>query len=193
MTTACIHVAKKKTSCTSYFTWMTWSSQEENLESIIRLKKKLSTVFCMTDCGEVRHFLGMKLSYDRDAGTLQLSQEAHVARVVERFGLAECNAAKTPMEKGLQLQRDGAPTGEPYREMLGSLMYLMLCVRPDICFPVGYLGRYQQKPTDAHWQCLKRIVRYLKGSAKTVLQFNRNDDHPLVGFADADWAADNED
>lgn len=163
------------------------------VESISRLKKKLSTVFSMTDCGEARHFLGMKITYNWEEGTLQLSQEAHVARVVERFGLAECNAAKTPMEKGLPLQREGTLTAEPYRELLGSLMCVMLCVRPDTCFPVGYLGRYQQNPTETHWSCLKRIVRYLKGSANTVLQFHRNDDRPLIGFVDADWAADSED
>lgn len=163
------------------------------LESIVRLKKQLSKVFCMTDCGEARHFLGMKMVYDRKAGVLQLSQQAHVEKVVEKFGLAECNPAKSPMEKGLQLQREGKPTDQPYRELLGSLMYIMLCVRPDICFPVGYLGRYQQNPTEAHWQSLKRVVRYLKGSAKTVLKFQRNDAEPLIGFADADWAADSED
>lgn len=163
------------------------------LESIVRLKKQLSTVFRMTDCGEARHFLGMKIAYDRQTGVLQLSQQAHVEKVVNNFGMAECNPAKSPMEKGLQLQREGTPTKEPYRELLGSLMYIMLSVRPDICFPVGYLGRYQQHPTEAHWQSLKRVVRYLKESSNTVLTFQRTDAPPLIGYADADWAADSED
>ncbi|XP_065095220.1 uncharacterized protein LOC135717189 [Ochlerotatus camptorhynchus] len=120
----------------------------------------------------------MKIAYDRQTGVLQLSQEAHVARVLELFVLAECNPAKSPMEKGLQLQREGTLTAEPYRELIDSLMYIMLCVRPDICFLVGYLGRYQQKPTETHWQCLKRIVRYLKGSANAEDLVILNDGGP---------------
>lgn len=98
------------------------------------------------------------------------------------------------MKKGLQLKRDGPSTNEPYRELLGSIMYTMLCVRPDICYPVSYMGRFQQNPTDQHWQSLKRIVRYLQGTMGLCLEFKRDENAaPLVGFADSDWAADNED
>lgn len=73
-------------------------------------------------------------------------------------------------------------------------MYVMLSVRPDICYPVGYLWRFQQQPTVEHWQALKRIVRYLQGTKKLMLQFKRNPtSSPLVGYVDADWASDTED
>lgn len=54
--------------------------------------------------------------------------------------MVECNGVKSPMEKGLQLNRDHeSGCDQPYRELLGSLMYLMLCSRPDICYPVSYM------------------------------------------------------
>ncbi|XP_073831868.1 uncharacterized protein [Musca autumnalis] len=94
------------------------------------------------------------------------------------------------MEKGLQLQREsGNKCNHPYRELLGSLMYLMLCSRPDICFAVGYLARYQENPSELHWQHLKRIVRYLKGTISYKLHFKPNDE-TILGFVDADWASD---
>lgn len=95
------------------------------LTSIVRLKKELSAVFKMTDCGEANYFLGMKLMYNREEGTLRLSQEAQVTKILQRFDMVNCNSCKTPMEKGLQLKRDGPSTKEPYRELLRS----MLCVR----------------------------------------------------------------
>ena len=47
---------------------------------------------------------------------------------LEKLGMLECNPAKTPIEKGLQLSRKGNHTAQPYRESLGSLMYQILCV-----------------------------------------------------------------
>lgn len=145
------------------------------LSSIVRLKKELSAVFKMTDCGEVHHFLGMKVEYNRNEGRLRLSQEAQVVKILQRFGMINCNSCKTPMEKGLQLKRDGPSTNEPYRELLGSIMYTMLCVRPDICYPVSYMGRFQQNPTNQHWQSLNRIVCYLQGKMGLCLKFKRDE------------------
>ena len=148
----------------------------------------------MTDCGELRHFLGMKIDYDMESGVLQLSQEANIEKILKRFGMEECNPTRTPMEKRLQLLREGTSNGEPYRELLGSLMYLMLCVRPDICYPVAYLGRFQQNPTTAQWNALKRVVRYVSGTKKISLEFRRTEaTDNVIGYADADWASDTED
>ena len=60
------------------------------------------------------------------------------------------------------------------RELLGSLMYLMLSVRPEICYAVGYMGRFQQSTSDAHWIVLKRILRYLRGTQNMKLAYSRN-------------------
>ena len=70
-------------------------------------------------------------------------------------------------------------------------MYMMLSSRLDLCYPVGYMGRFQQNPSEVHWQSLKRIVRYLKGTKTKELVFNRNcNSRAIVGYADADWGSD---
>ena len=70
-------------------------------------------------------------------------------------------------------------------------MYIMLCVRPDICYSVGFLGRFQSNPSNEHWQLLKRVLRYLNGTKHKQLFFKRNtNSEVLVGYADADWAND---
>lgn len=50
----------------------------------------------------------------------------------------------------------------PYRQVLGSLCYLVTCTRPDLCFITGMLSRFMQNPGQHHWQALKRVLRYLK-------------------------------
>ena len=53
----------------------------------------------------------------------------------------------------------------PYTSAVGSLMYAMMCTRPDICFAVDMVSRYQSNPGPVHWKAVKRILRYLKGTA----------------------------
>ena len=66
-------------------------------------------------------------------------------------------------------------------------MYIMLCCRPDLCFSVGFLGRYQENPLEEHWQALKRVLRYLQLSRNKKLVFRTDHvSNKLVGYADAD-------
>lgn len=162
-------------------------------KSIEKLKNKLSTKFEMSDCGTLKYFLGIKIEFENRK--IKLSQESSIERGLTKFGMADCNAVKTPMEKGLQLpsEKQIKKCDEPYRELLGSLMYTMLSCRPDICFSVAYMGRFQQNPNEIHWQHLKRVVRYLKGTKNMKLIYYKCDKTPIVGYADADWANDTED
>lgn len=163
----------------------------KSLPDITKLKKKLSEKFEMTDCGELKHFLGIKIKYNITDGTMDLSQKSNIDKVLTKFNMMECNPARTPMDKGFTIPEDEQTTNQPYRELLGSLMYLMLCVRPDICYNIGYMGRFQQHPNENHWKALKRILRYLKGTNNINLRFKRNlNSKILVGYSDADWASD---
>lgn len=93
------------------------------------------------------------------------------------------------MEARLSLEAiSDKPTHELYRSLLGSLMYLMLGTRPDICFAVGYLSRFQECATDEHFKCLKRVLRYVKGTKDLSLVYRRSDSPTLLGWVDADWA-----
>ena len=77
----------------------------------------------------------------------------------------------------------------PYASAIGSLMYAMLCTRPDICFAVGLVSRYQSNPGLAHWEAVKRIFRYLRGTTDLILCYGGGNLR-LKGFSDADWAGD---
>ena len=77
----------------------------------------------------------------------------------------------------------------PYASVVGSLMYAMLCTRPDICYAVGLVSRYQSNPGEAHWKAVKRILRYLKGTMDYSLCY-QGKDLLLRGYTNADWAGD---
>ena len=59
----------------------------------------------------------------------------------------------------------------PYASVIGSLMYAMVCTRLDIAHVVGVVSKFMSRPGKQHWEAVKWILRYLKGSSDTCLCF----------------------
>ena len=97
--------------------------------------------------------VGMEMRRERAKRTLELRQTAYVDRVLERLGMSDCTPMEKPAEERLQLPRLPPGEGEDsyeYMCMVGCLMYLAVCTRPDIAFIVQVLSRYLQ--------CAGRII-----------------------------------
>jgi hypothetical protein len=73
----------------------------------------------------------------------------------------------------------------PYREAVGSIMYAAIGTCPDVAFAVATLSRFLEKPGRAHWEAVKRVTRYLKGTRDLRLTFGGKN-QTLTGYADAD-------
>lgn len=93
----------------------------------------------------------------------------------------------------MQESKNEKETDQPFRELIGRLQYLALISRPDIFVAVNLLSSFQDKPSDEHYGCLKRILRYLQGTKDLRLIYRKCDDTKLKGFADADFANNLED
>ncbi|XP_057965280.1 secreted RxLR effector protein 161-like [Malania oleifera] len=76
----------------------------------------------------------------------------------------------------------------PYASAVGSLMYAQVCIRPDIAFAVGMLGRYQSNPGMDHWKPAKKVMRYLQGTKDYMLTYKHVDDLEVVVYTDLDFA-----
>ena len=73
----------------------------------------------------------------------------------------------------------------PYFSVIGSLLYLANCTRPDIAFSVNLLARYSSSPTQRHWNGIKHILRYLQGTTDMGLFYSKESKQQLFGYADA--------
>ncbi len=169
-----------------------------NMEMINATKEWLSSIFEMKDMGEANYVLGVKILRNRSKRFLGLSQETYIKKILERFQMHNSKPVDTPIEKACTLSLDQCPKTDeernemsrvPYANAVGSLMYAVMCTRPDICFAVGLVSRYQSNPGPAHWRAVKRIFRYLRGTSDFVLCYGAADLR-LRGFCDADWAGD---
>ena len=77
----------------------------------------------------------------------------------------------------------------PYDSTVGSLMYAMLCTRPDICYSVGMVSRYQSNPRPKYWQAVKHILKYLQRTIDYMLVY-RSEDLIPIGYTDLDFQSD---
>ena len=113
-------------------------------DGIKMIKQQLSAEFKIRDLEEIKTFMGLSVSIDHDNGVLEINHPRYAKRIVERFDMDQSKPVATPIEPRLCLDRntDAEPVDVPYREAIGSLMYLMKGSRPDLCFAVNYLSRF---------------------------------------------------
>ncbi|KZV56002.1 hypothetical protein F511_12701 [Dorcoceras hygrometricum] len=126
-------------------------------EEIDKLKKELSKKFAMKDLGAAKQILGMRIIRDRVNGILKLSQGEYVKKVVSRFNMTEAKPVSTPLASHFKLTEALLPSTKqeqdymnkvPYASVVGSLMYAMVCTRPDIAHAVGVVSRFMSNPAD---------------------------------------------
>lgn len=147
--------------------------------------------FKITCTKEVGNFLGIEICRLKD-GSIFINQGKYIENIVERFNLSDANYASTPIEVGWDANdfiKDNC-SNIPYREAVGSLMFVQLVSRPDISFAVNIASRVLDKPTKAHWLLVKRIIRFLKGTADLGLFYKKNDN--FATYSDADFGGDKE-
>ena len=77
----------------------------------------------------------------------------------------------------------------PYSSTVGNLMYVMVCIGPDIAHVVVVVSRYMNNLGKEHWKAVQWILRYLRGTTSHALCFGESDT-VLQGYVDADMAGD---
>ena len=112
----------------------------------------------------------------------------------ERFQMDQLKPSRTPVDLNLKLQtaQNGYEDVDQriYRSLVGSLLYLTKQTRQDIMFRVNILSRHMNAPSNQHWMCGKRLLRYLQGSKGLKLTYTKEASCDLVGESDADWSGD---
>ncbi|CAI7790129.1 unnamed protein product [Closterium sp. NIES-53] len=116
------------------------------------------------------------------------------APVLQRFGFTYSSPQSTPLPIGHSLSAPPSdesvePSG-PYPELVGCLMYLMTCTRPDLAYPLGHLARYVAPGRHQHPPAAKRVLRYLCSTSGMGLVLGGRARVVLTGHADASWVDD---
>ncbi|KAJ4703293.1 Retrovirus-related Pol polyprotein from transposon TNT 1-94 [Melia azedarach] len=171
----------------------------ENKSNVQKLKDLLSVKFEMKDLGAARKILGMEIYRDRSKKKLFLSQKGYIQKILSRFGMSTAKPIDTPSAANAHLSVAFAPKSVeekeymsrvPYASAVGSLMYAMVCSRPDLAQSVSVVSRFMGELGKEHWQAVKRIFRYLKGTFDVGLIYGGDTQCLVTGFSDSDYAGD---
>jgi Reverse transcriptase (RNA-dependent DNA polymerase) len=148
----------------------------------------LHSTFSLKDLEDLHYFLGIEVT-SVDSG-IYLTQTRYLHSILDRAAMAGAKPCKTPMQPGLKLSKsDGTVLSDPhlYRAIVGTLQYATI-TRPDLAFSVNKVSQFVANPTDVHWQTVKRILRYVKGTIHHGLHLRSSSHLCLNGYSDADWA-----
>ena len=170
----------------------------KDLKILEQIKENLGSNFSYSDLGEVKYLLGFEIVRNRANKTLLLHQASYIKEILHKSNMTDCKPSSVPANPSVRLSKDMSPRSNeeqahmsriPYRQIVGSLLYLVSGTRPDIAYSVSQVCRFMQNPGKQHWEAVKQILRYLKGTQKCgiILGGVKKD---LKGFVDADWAGD---
>ena len=172
----------------------------EELDKTINCLKK---EFEMKDLGRNKFCLGLQIEYLKNG--IFIYQQTYVRKVLERFYMDKSHPLCTPMVvRSLEEDKDPFRPQEmreegneeilgpevPYLSAIGALMYHANHTHPDIAFAINLLARYGSSPTQRHWNGVKHILRYLKGTLDMGLFYPNENKTDLIGYANAGFRSD---
>ena len=134
--------------------------------------------FSMKDLGEAAFILGIKIYRDRSRRLIGLSQSTCLDKILKKFKMDQSKKGFLLVLQGVKLSQTQCPaTTEdrekmsviPYASAIGSIMYAMLCTRPNVSLAISMAGRFQSNPGVDHWTVVKNILKYLKRTKEMFL------------------------
>lgn len=167
------------------------AESKKTLDIII---KRLSDNFKIT-IGDSSVFVGLQIERNKSEKSLVIHQSAYVKKIIEKYRMIDAKVVSVPADPHVTLSSseidDEKSNNVPYREAVGSLVFLASVSRPDIAYAVNVVSRYLNNHNVEHWRAVKRIFSYLKGTAEYGIKYvGGGSKSELVGFSDADYAGD---
>ena len=171
-------------------------------EFLNSIRGYLNKNFPMNDLGEAAYILGIKIYRDRSRRLIGLSQSTYLDKVLKKFKMDRSNKGFLSVLQGVKFSQTQCLTtvedrektkGVPYASAIGSIMYAMMCTRPDVCLAISLAGRYQSNPGVDHWTAVKNILKYLKRTKDMFLVYGGDKELIVNGYVDASFDTDPDD
>ena len=158
------------------------------------VKSKIMMGFGLKDLGPVKQFLSIEFVRNLALKELWMHQSSYIMTLLDDHDMNDCNPAKTLMDLAQIDPR--IDTAMPdchteYQTIIGKLLFLSICTRPDISYMVNSLTQHSCSPHSEHFTAIKRVLRYLKGTISLGLYYRADDMDSisaLHGYSDSDWA-----
>jgi hypothetical protein len=166
------------------------------------IKSSLRKSFSMKDLGEATYILDIKIYRDKSKMLIELSQDAYINKILNRFNMQDSKKSFLPMSHGITLSKKQCPTDPdeqkrmrviPYASAIRSIMYAMICTHPDVSYVLSAMSRYQSNYGDAHWTIVMNILKYLRRTKEAFLVFGGEEELVVKGYIDASFQINTDD
>ena len=160
------------------------------------IKTWLGNCFSMKDMGEAAYILVIRIYRDRSKKLIGLCQDTYIDKVLHRFKMHDSKKGFLPMSHGINLSKMQCPSTQaerermsriPYASAIGSIMYAMICTRPDVACALSMTSRYQSDPGESHWTAVKTILKYLRNTKDKFLMYEGDEELVVSGYMDASF------
>ena len=133
----------------------------------------------------------LKMEVNCTPGRISMNQTQYITKIIEQFGMAQASPSPVPCIQTdfVPTDQDTPYTGDDYKSLLGSLLYISNGTRPDISYAVCLCARYASAPLTRHYRALRRILKYLLGTKHLGLVYSATD-FSLNTYADSSYADD---
>lgn len=161
----------------------------------------LEAQFKLSDVSKPKYCLGLEIVRNRQTKTVRITQKRYLLDNLERFNLSAAHPTGTALTSGFKLsqtQSTSTPQEEkqmsnvPYKQVVGTPIYLAYLTRPDIAYAVHVVSQFMVGFGREYWRQVKRIFTYLHGTTYYGITYKGTaaEGMRLVGYSDSDWAAD---
>ncbi|KAK8686057.1 hypothetical protein V6N13_125084 [Hibiscus sabdariffa] len=173
-----------------------------DIPTLQSVKAWLSSCFSMKDLGEAAYILGVKIYRDRSRRLLGLRQSTYIDKVLKKFNMETSKKGFLPMTYGISLSKEMCPSTSqerermsqiPHASVIGSIMYAMICTRPDLSYALSMTSRYKANPGEGHWVAVKNILKYLRRTKDAFLVYGGEEQLSIKGYTDASFQTDKAD
>ena len=156
-------------------------------------KELIKNNHAITDLGPCQWLLGIKVEHNLENHTISLSQHSYINSIISHFNFKDAKPILTQMDPNMPLMKSQSPESLadiakmkhiPYHEAVGSLMYASMGTRPDIMFAVSTIAQFLENLGMAHWEAVKQVFCYLKGTKDLKLVYG-DEEKDLQGWVDA--------
>ncbi|SOV06448.1 uncharacterized protein UDID_17467 [Ustilago sp. UG-2017a] len=162
------------------------------LETVRRIKEEIGQRWRMEDGGNVSHFLGIKITRNREAKTMDLEQTSYVKQLLDEHLDKRRRKSSVPLQD-IPVPETAASMAErkEYPQIVGKLLWLSNGTCPDISQAVGVLARYMTQPSREHYNAAQKVLQYLDHTRDIHLQYGSDKQQDfLMAHSDANWASD---
>ena len=165
----------------------------KNWRDIAAVKVQLAGEFEMKDLGELKHFLGMRITRNPN-GRISTDQSGYIHQVLEWYGMLNSKPVSTPLAPGACLIKatkldDRDVDLKLYQGIVGSIMHGMLCTCPDLAFSIQQLSQFNSNPANMHFQAGKWAMRCLQGTQAAGPIYKGEIMRPVQAYCDVDYGA----